>query len=131
MSELIHVEVNMDDVAAGEDREELDAFTRNLLVELRERDVASADLKRGGSAPPGTKAGVELLSAIVLGMTTNAFWDVSKVLLNRLRSRRGVVIKIDGSLGAGQLRFEGTPAEFAKLLEQLSARSDKAANDSA
>jgi len=36
---------------------DVDFMTRQLLAELRETDVESAELERGGGAPQGTKSG--------------------------------------------------------------------------
>lgn len=126
---MVHLVIDLQKLAAEEDSERLDKFTRQLLLEMREHDVSSAELVRGQRAPPGTKGVIEVAMAIALGITTNAFWDVAKVLVSRLRTRPGVVIRLDGTVADGHVKFEGTPAELASLLERLSSQSRTASTE--
>lgn len=124
MAELIHVEVEVDPLAAAEDPERVDEFTRELLVDVRQSDVESAELIRGPAAPAGAKGGIEVASAIAIGLTTNAFWEIGKMLVARLRSQRAAVVRIDGPVAGRHVKFEGSPSELASLLETLSGASE-------
>jgi hypothetical protein len=102
--------------------EETDRFTRDLLRTVREMPVESAELGPGTSPPAGTKGPtLAAVGALMVGVGTNAAWDVIKMLIQRLRNRRNTRVKLEGSVGGDFIRFEGTPAEFEKLAAALAA----------
>lgn len=129
MSDLIRIDVTMAALAGADDPERLDEFTRGLLLDVREQRVESAELVRDRAAPRGAKGGLEVAAAIAIGLTTNAFWDVAKMLMSRLRNQPGAVIRVDGPVAGRPLKFEGTPAELAALLERLATRPGTAPTD--
>jgi len=107
------------DAGPDADADELDRATRQLLAELREQPVASAEIKEGGLAPEGTK-GVDagLLGALAVSVLPSALPPLVGFLKDwaaRGQSRnRSVKIKL--ATGA---EVEYDPATMT--LEQLTA----------
>lgn len=106
----------------GEHPEDTDRFARDLLAAVRDLPVDSAEFGPAGTVPAGSKgATLAAIGGLVLGVGTNAVWDVIKLLVVRLRTRRNTVIRLDGPVGSDLIRFEGTPAEFERLVAALVA----------
>ena len=102
--------------------EDVDRMTRQLLSELRETDVESAELAKGGEAPSGTKSG-DLVSMGSIVISTLPTVIPAVVSLVQAWSSRGqgriVKFKVKG------IEFEGSPEEFQKLLESLEKQKKK------
>ena len=114
----VHLELRLkpDD----EDPEQFDRFTRSLLSEVREHRVESAELMRSGSAPPGSKGLPEFTPiGIVATVGSHLAWDLLKHVFLRLRHRHGATIRFEGTIDGRELRFEGGPDDFDKLLVKL------------
>jgi hypothetical protein len=102
--------------------EDVDRMTRQLLSELRETDVESAELAKGGEAPRGTKSGdlVSMGSIVISTLPTVIPAVVSLVQAWSSRGQgRTVKFKAKG------IEFEGSPEEFQKLLESLEKQKKK------
>jgi hypothetical protein len=102
--------------------EDVDRMTRQLLSELRETDVESAELAKGGEAPRGTKSGDQItMGSIVISALPTVIPAV--VTLVQAWSSRGqgriVKFKTKG------IEFEGSPEEFQKLLATLEKQKKK------
>src|SRR4051812_8690181 len=88
--------------APGDDDEELDRATTNLLRELRDLDVERVERVAGGAAPDGSRAvdGASLGEiAIALGAAGGALTVVGETLgdwLSRHGARRRLSVTIDG-----------------------------------
>ena len=112
-------------VGAGEgtDAEELDRLARQLLNEVRELEVESADLVTTGPAPDGAKSG----EAVTLGMVAVAVLPtVVPKLVEFLQAwvmrGQGRTLKFKGKVGGEDIEIEGaTPEELKALLATLSA----------
>jgi hypothetical protein len=103
------------------DAEELDRLTRELLHDLREQPVETADLVRGGPPPAGTKA-LDMPSAEILVLVgTHSI----KLILDII-SRKRATVRFEGRLRGQQVKFEGAAKEFAKLLATLTEQATKA-----
>jgi hypothetical protein len=111
MSQQLEFTVRFD--ATDEDLEEVDRATRQLLQELRDEPVESAELV-GAKAPPGTK-GLEAAAAEIAVIVLPA---AIKILMEKL-TRKRVTIRFEGRLGGNPVKFEGAAADFAQMLSVL------------
>jgi hypothetical protein len=116
------------DLALGEDAdaEELDAATTDLLRELRELDVDSADRAQGGRPPAGARAiDVAILGTIVLKLGRTAVGPLAKVLQDWLARRSGRTIKL--TLGEDSIELTGGSAAFQREMIEtfLRARAER------
>ena len=114
-----NIEISADDAS----EEEIDLMTRQLLSELRETDVESAELAKGGEAPHGTKSGelVTMGSIVVSALPTVLPALVGLVQAWATRGQ-GRVVKFKGQIGGGIVEFEGSPEELQRLLASFEAR---------
>ena len=95
--------------------EELDRLTRQLLVEIKEAEVDSAELGKNSVIPAGTKGDPITIGTILLASLPAALPKVIEMVQAwSLRgSNRTVKFK-----GMG-IEFEGSPEELNKLLAKL------------
>ncbi len=109
-------QVTIEISAADATEEDVDMMTRQLLSELRETDVDSAELARGGNAPHGTKSGdpVAIGSIMITALPTVLPAVVALVQAWSTRGQ-GRIVKFKGK----GIEFEGSPEEFQKLLATL------------
>src|SRR5262245_2914382 len=95
--------------------EELDRSTRQLLAELRELDVESAELTKRGSAPLGTKsADPVIMGNIAVAMISNVLPKVVEVV--QAWSTRGQerTVKFEGKIAGYPVKFEGSPEDLQR-----------------
>jgi hypothetical protein len=95
--------------------EELDRFTRQLLSELRELDVESAELAKGDSAPKGSKGDPIAIGSIVISTLPTVLPAVIALVQSWSARGQGRTIKFKGK----GIEFEGTPEELEKILTAL------------
>ena len=118
-SDLIQLNI---EVSAGDATEdEIDRMTRHLLHEMRELDVESAQLAKGGPAPVGSKGDAITMGAILLEVLPAVLPSVLGLLQSWVTRRQGRIVKFKG-LG---IEFEGSREEFQKVLEMLSKGGEK------
>jgi hypothetical protein len=111
--ETLEFKVRLD--AEDADAEELDDRTRELLSDLREQPVESAELVRAsGGAPPGTK-GIDPQTAEIAVVVASA---AIKLVLDLL-GKRGGMVSFDGRIGGKRVKFEGAAKQFAELLAKM------------
>ncbi len=112
----LDIEVSADDSSI----EDVDRITRQLLSELRDMDVESAELARAGSAPGGTKA-AEALTVGTIAMTVLPALLPKVIEFVQAWAMRGGgrTIKFKGKIGKDEIEFEGPPEELKKLLDHL------------
>ena len=113
-SEPIQLSIEVSANDATED--ELDRMTRHLLHEMRELDVESAQLAKGGPAPVGSKGDAITMGAIVLEVLPAVLPSVLGLLQSWVTRGQGRIVKFKG-MG---IEFEGSREEFQKVLEMLS-----------
>lgn len=107
-----YIEVN----AADATEEEIDRMTRQLLSELRETDVDSAELVRSGELPSGAKAGEAVtMGSIVLSALPTVLPGVIALVQSWAARSPGRTVKFKGK----GIEFEGPPEDLTKLLESL------------
>lgn len=95
--------------------EELDRFTRQLLSEIRELDVETAELTHGDAAPQGSKGDPITLGSIALVVLPAALPKVFDLVQGWASRGQGRTIKFKGK----GIEFEGTPEELERILATL------------
>lgn len=109
-------QVNIEIVASDATEEDVDRMTRQLLSELRETDVESAELAKGGEAPRGTKSGDPITMGSIVISALPAVIPAVVTLVQAWASRgQGRIVKFKSK----GIEFEGSPEEFQKLLATL------------
>ena len=104
--------------------EELDQMTRQLLSELRELNIESAELTKGESAPAGSKGDPITLGSIALVAVPAILPKVVDLVHAWVMRGQGRTVKFKGK----GIEFEGSPEEFKKLLEKLEKGNSRAKN---
>ena len=95
--------------------DELDNMTRQLLSEVRELNVESAELAKGGTSPAGTKGDAITVGAIAIEVLPSVLPSVIAMVQSWVTRGRDRTVKFKGK----GIEFEGSPEELYKLLEQL------------
>jgi hypothetical protein len=107
----------------GDDAEEIDIATRELLGEIRDLPVDSADLASDGAAiPPGTKAVDSAMLEVLIKVGPPVLMLVVETL-NRKLKLHGGSIRFEGRLGGSPVKFEGSGEEFKQLLSTLTGKT--------
>jgi len=115
------VQLNIEVSASDATEEEIDRMTRQLLSEMRELDVESARLARGGPAPVGSKGDAITMGTIVLDILPAVLPSVLSLIQAWVSRGQGRYVKFKG-IG---LEFEGSSQELQKILEMLSKGGDQ------
>ena len=106
-----HIEVSATDAT----NEELDRITRQLLSELRELDVESAELTKGDPAPDGSKGDPITIGSIAFVTLPAILPKVIDLVQAWVMRGQGRTVKFKGK----GIEFEGSPEELQKLLAKL------------
>lgn len=101
--------------------EELDRMTRQLLHELRDLDVESAELTKGKPAPQGSKGDPVTVGSILISALPTVLPAV--VALVQTWSTRGQARTV--KFKSKGIEFEGSPEELQKLLDSLEKTKKK------
>lgn len=107
----LNIEVSANDAT----EEDIDRMTRQLLSELRELDVESAELAKGGPAPAGSKGDPLTIGAIALEVLPAVLPSVIGLVQAWSTRGQGRTVKFKGK----GIEFEGSPEELQKLLATL------------
>ena len=108
----LNIEVSASDAAD----EDIDQMTRQLLSELRDMQVESAELTKGGPAPHGTKSvDPVMMGNIAIAVLPSILPRVVGFVQSWANRGHGRTIKFKG-MG---IEFEGSPEELQKLLVSL------------
>lgn len=105
--------------ASDATEEDVDRMTRQLLSELRETDVESAELAKGGPAPAGSKGDPIAIGTIALELLPSILPSVIGLVQAWASRGQGRTVKFKGKIGRQLIEFEGSPEEFEKLLAML------------
>ena len=108
-------ELNIEISASDATEEDIDRMTRQLLSELREMDVESAELAKGGPAPTGAKGDPIAIGTIALELLPALLPSVIGMVQAWAARGQGRTVKFKGR----GFEFEGSPEEFEKLLATL------------
>jgi hypothetical protein len=117
----LHLEISASD--AKED--DIDRMTRQLLSELRQTDVESAELVKGGPAPAGSKGDLITIGSIALEVLPAILPSVIGLVQAWTARGQGRTVKFKGKIGRERIEFEGSPEEFQKLLAMLEMGKQK------
>ena len=112
-SDLIQFNIEVSESNAAV--EDIDEMTRQLLSELREMDVESAELTKGGVAPKGSKGDAMTIGSIAVAVLPTVLPNVVSFVQDWVKRGHGRTVKFKG-MG---IEFEGSPEEFQKLLVAL------------
>jgi hypothetical protein len=115
MNNSDQISLYLEVVMADATDEELDRTTRQLLSQLRELDVDSAELARGASAPAGSKGDPMTLGAIALEVIPAAIPSIIGLVQAWCMRGQGRTVKFKSK----GIEFEGPPEELHKLLATL------------
>ena len=108
-------ELNIEISASDATDEELDRMTRQLLSELRELDVESAQLTKGGPTPKGSKGDPLTIGSIMISALPTALPAVVALVQAWTARGQGRTVKFKGR----GIEFEGSPEELQKILAAL------------
>jgi len=108
------------EVSSGDhDEEELDRATRQLLDEVRQSDVKSAEVVSAGAAPGRAKAaGTETLGMLAVQVLPGMIPALFGLLRDWVSRRQGRTVKVKAQFGDRELELE-YPVE-SMTQEQLS-----------
>ena len=109
-------QLNIEISASDATEEEIDRMTRQLLSELRELNVESANLAKGGPAPTGSKGDPIAIGSIAMELLPAVLPSVLGLVQAWASRGQGRTVKFKGQ----GIEFEGSPEELQKLLAALS-----------
>lgn len=115
MSHSVLTQLNIEISSSDATAEDIDWMTRQLLSELRELDVESAELTKDGEAPKGSKGDPVTLGSIVISSLPTVLPAVVALVQAWASRGQGRTVKFRGK----GFEFEGSPEEFQKLLATL------------
>jgi hypothetical protein len=98
--------------------EELDRMTRNLLSELQETDVESAELVSVGVAPEGSKGDPITIGTLAMTVMPTVLPGVIDLVRAWVGRREGRTVKFKGR----GIEFEGSPEELLQILDTLETK---------
>jgi len=102
--------------------EEVDALARQLLGDLREMDVESAELASGGPAPEGAKAADPVtLGAVALAVLPTMLPKVIDFVQSWTQRGQSRSVKFKGKVGGQDIEFEGPADELKSLIANLTS----------
>jgi len=115
MSDPALIKLNLEVSASDAPEEEIDWMTRQLLSELRQLDVESAELAKGGPPPAGTKGDPISIGSIALELLPSVLPSVFGLVQAWVTRGQGRMIKFKGE----GIEFEGSLEDLQKLLDAL------------
>jgi hypothetical protein len=116
MSHSALTQLNIEISASDATAEDIDWMTRQLLSELRELDVESVELTKGGAAPAGAKGDPISIGSLALELLPSVLPSVVGLVQAWMSRGQGRTVKFKG-MG---IEFEGSSEDLHKLLETLS-----------
>jgi hypothetical protein len=112
------LEFELEVIDSDATEEELDRMTRNLLSELQETDVQSAELVSVGTAPEGSKGDPITIGTLALTVMPAILPGVIDLIRDWTGRREGRTVKFKGK----GIEFEGSAEELQRLLDSLEAK---------
>lgn len=105
------------------DPDEIDQLTRQLLMEIRDEDVESADLVREDSIPEGAKSMEAVtLGAIVMAVLPKAIPKLIELVQAWIERGTGRRVVFKGQVNGEDVEFEGDSKDFKLFLESLNQK---------
>jgi len=121
MGKSDRVELNLEIVAPEATEEELDSATRQLLSELRELNIESAELSKDDPAPDGSKGDPITIGNIALEVLPVAIPGLIAFVQAWIMRGQGRTVKFKGK----GIEFEGSPEELQKLFTTLDKKKKR------
>jgi len=126
MDETGKAEFNIEVSATDTTDEDIDQMTRQLLAELREMDVESAELTKGADAPRGTKSvDPVMMGNIAIAVLPTILPRVVDFVQAWTMRGHGRAVKFKGKVGREVIEFEGSAEDLQQLLSSLSTGRKK------
>jgi len=116
---LLEFEIEIIDPEATE--EDLDRTTRNLLAELRQTDIDSAELVSIGSAPEGSKGDPVTIGSLAMTVLPTVLPGVIDMIKDWSGRKASRTVKFKGK----GIEFEGSAEDLEKLLATLNEGKKK------
>jgi hypothetical protein len=114
-------QLNLEISAIDATEEEIDLMTRQLLSELRELNVESANLAKGGPAPAGSKGDPIAIGSLAMQLLPAVLPSVLGLVQAWASRGQGRTVKFKGH----GIEFEGSAEDLHKLLDTLSKSRKK------
>ncbi len=112
--------------AADATVEDVDQMTRQLLLELRELEVESAELLQGDLAPQGAKAVDPVTTgAIALAVFPTVLPKIIEAVQAWVLRSNNRTVKFKGKIAGQLIEFEGHTEDLENLINKLSAQKGK------
>jgi len=115
MEDITKAEFQIEISTPDATEEELDRMTRQLLSELRELDVESAELEKSGPAPDGSKGDPITIGSIAIDLLPAVLPSVIGLVQAWMTRGQGRTVKFKSK----GIEFEGSPEELQRLLMSL------------
>lgn len=113
---LLHLNVAMEDA----DDEEVDRLTRQLLREIEDLNVESAQLDDSGVVPEGAKGDPITIGSIMVAVLPTTLPALVTLVGDWMKRAKGRRVKFKGEVGGSLIEFEGASEDLQVLLKQLS-----------
>jgi hypothetical protein len=119
-------ELQLEISASDTTTEDIDQITRQLLRELRELDVESAELVKGDRAPDGTKSlDPVTIGSIAIAVLPTALPKVVDAIQAWVLRDNHRTVKFKGKVGGQAIEFEGSAEDLQRILTKLSKGNKK------
>ena len=120
------IQLNIEISASDATEEDIDQMTRQLLSELRDMEVESAELTKGDPAPHGTKSvDPVMMGNIAVAVLPSILPKIVEFVQSWAMRGHGRAVKFKGRVGGQVIEFEGSAEDLQKLLEILSNSKKK------
>jgi hypothetical protein len=114
------IQLNIEVSASDATEDDIDSMTRRLLSELRDMEVESAELTKGGPAPHGTKSvDPVMMGNIAIAVLPSILPKVVDFVQSWAMRGHGNAVKFKGRIAGQGIEFEGSPEDLRELLENL------------
>ncbi len=113
------IQLNLQVSALDATDEDIDQMTRQLLSELREADVESAELTRGKRAPAGSKGDPVTIGSIAVLVLPAVLPKIVELVQSWAQRGGGRSVKFKGKVGEQDVEFEGAAEDLQKLVGSL------------
>jgi len=122
MADTQVAELRLDIGLEGSNAEQLDRVTRQLLSEVRDLEIESAELVKGSATPEGAKAVDPVtLGAIALVALPAVLPKLIDFLQSWMMRQHGRTIRFKGMISDRDIEFEGSLEDLKTLLADTSA----------
>lgn len=113
------IQLNLEIVTSDAADEDVDQMTRQLLSELRETEVESAQLTKGGQAPSGAKGDPVSIGSTALVVLPAVLPKIVDVVQGWSLRGHGRTVKFKGTISGQPVEFEGSAEDLQRVLNTL------------